>query len=323
MDASTAKKILEFVKCGGRVFCVDGLPSKSGGFADRDAKDQALKVVLEELISYKENFILLGKPETDCIEWFRKVQEQYNIKPYLTIDGVNPLIQQIRYSGNHFDIIFVTNSSYTQQYDVTIHPDQSLINKRDVYLWDAVTGNRYQLENKERWDFTLYPADSKLIICEKKNKIKVAPLKIAPKPENKYRMAGDWDVEFIPINSGPGSKIKMGVLKDLKETDFVNFTGRVVYKNSFSGKANWIDLGVVHGISDVKINGKPAGVRWYGRHVFDIDDLVSGSVNEIEISVVVVMCNYMKSLKDNPIAQGWTRNQPLQSLGLVGPVMIF
>jgi hypothetical protein len=115
----------------------------------------------------------------------------------------------------------------------------------------------------------------------------------------------------------------MGVLQDLKETDFVNFTGRVVYKNSFSGKANWIDLGVVHGISDVKINGKPAGVRWYGRHVFDIDDLVSGSVNEIEISVVVVMCNYMKSLKDNPIAQGWTRNQPLQSLGLVGPVMIF
>lgn len=323
MDASTAKKILEFVKCGGRVFCVDGVPSKGTGFFEKDGKDQALKMVLKELVSYKDNFILLSRPDNDCIAWFKKVQEQYNIKPYLTIDGVNPLIQQIRYSGSNFDLIFVTNSSYTNQYEVTIHPDNSLINKREAFLWDANTGSRYQLENKEQWNFTLYPADSKLIVCEKKNGIKAEPFKVAPKPENKYQMVGDWDVEFIPINNGSISRVKMGVLKDLKETDFVNFTGTVVYRNSFRGGADWLDLGVVHGISSVKINDKPAGVRWYGRHIFGIKDLVNGGVNEIEISVVVVMCNYMKSLKDNPVAQGWTRNQPLQSMGLVGPVMIF
>jgi len=46
-------------------------------------------------------------------------------------------------------------------------------------------------------------------------------------------------------------------------------------------------------------------------------------LNRVEIGIVVVMCNYMKSLKDNPIAQGWTRNQSIQSMGLMGPVMVF
>jgi hypothetical protein len=49
--------------------------------------------------------------------------------------------------------------------------------------------------------------------------------------------------------------------------------------------------------------------------------------NEIEISVVTSMGNYMKSLTDNPIAQYWTNEknkvQPLQSMGLIGPVTIY
>ena len=39
------------------------------------------------------------------------------------------------------------------------------------------------------------------------------------------------------------------------------------------------------------------------------------------------MGNYMKSLTDNPVAQYWTnegtKNQPLQSMGLMGPVTIY
>lgn len=39
------------------------------------------------------------------------------------------------------------------------------------------------------------------------------------------------------------------------------------------------------------------------------------------------MGNYMKSLTDNPIAQYWTNEknkiQPLQSMGLIGPVTLY
>jgi hypothetical protein len=40
-----------------------------------------------------------------------------------------------------------------------------------------------------------------------------------------------------------------------------------------------------------------------------------------------VMVNYMKTLKDNVVAQYWTnqkkKDQPLQSMGLAGPVTIY
>ena len=49
--------------------------------------------------------------------------------------------------------------------------------------------------------------------------------------------------------------------------------------------------------------------------------------NEIEITVTTSMGNYMKSLTDNPIAQYWTNEknkiQPLQSMGLTGPVIFY
>jgi hypothetical protein len=323
MDAATAKKLLEFVKCGGRIFCVDGIPSTGIGLLNKDAKDNALKAVIEELVSFKNNFIILHKPESNCIAWFKDLQQQYNITPYLTINGVNPFIQQIRYSTGTADMIFVVNSSNTNSYEVNIVPDESMIKGREAYVWDAVTGNRYKLENKEAWNFTLAAADSRLIVCESDKKIKAGVYKEVLPAQQAKLLADDWELEFVPINNGEVKKVKMQELKDIRESDFVNFTGKIIYRKSFRGKADWLDLGVVHGLSDVKVNGKDVGVRWYGRHLYPVKDFLNNDVNHVEVSVVVVMCNYMKSLKDNPIAQGWTRNQSLQSMGLIGPVTLF
>jgi len=44
----------------------------------------------------------------------------------------------------------------------------------------------------------------------------------------------------------------------------------------------------------------------------------------IRDSVVTVMGNYMKTLKDNKIAQAWTRRQDVvQPAGMVGPVTLY
>ena len=88
-----------------------------------------------------------------------------------------------------------------------------------------------------------------------------------------------------------------------------------------------INLGKVYGNSELKINGKGCGVKWYGRRIFAPEDCLKKGVNTIEISVTTSMGNYMKSLTGNPIAQYWTneknKNQPLQSMGLLGPVTIY
>jgi len=45
------------------------------------------------------------------------------------------------------------------------------------------------------------------------------------------------------------------------------------------------------------------------------------------VKVATSMGNYMKTLKDNPVAQYWTnekrKDQPIQSMGLIGPVTIY
>lgn len=322
MNASTAEKLLEFLKCGGQIFCIDRLPFKSAGFLNREANDKKLKAVMDEIISFKDKFIFLLKPDKDYISWFKSLQQQYPVKPYLTIHGVNPFIQQIRYSAPDFDLIFLANSAAGNRYELEIIPDESLIKNKQVYLWDAESGNRYRVEKKESWNFTLYPAESKIIICETGKKIKTENFK-EPQAQDKYKMNDQWEVEFFPVNNGEVKKLKMRVLKDLKDTEFVNFSGKVIYRNSFTGKADWLDLGIVHGVSEVKINGKEAGLRWFGRHLYSLKNFLNEGENKVEIGVVVVICNYMKSLKDNPVAQGWTKNQLMQSMGLAGPVWLF
>jgi hypothetical protein len=83
----------------------------------------------------------------------------------------------------------------------------------------------------------------------------------------------------------------------------------------------------VFGISELKVNGKDCGVKWYGRRIFMVADKFVQGRNTIEIKVTTTMGNYMKSLTDNPIAQYWTNEknkvQPLQSMGLIGPVTLY
>jgi len=121
-------------------------------------------------------------------------------------------------------------------------------------------------------------------------------------------------------------------LKDLKEMpEFVNFSGTILYRTNITfdikSKTAWLNLGKVFGVSELSINGENAGTRWYGQRIFAIDKFLKNGINNIEIKVVTTMGNYLKSLTDNAIAQYWTnekrKNQPLQSMGLLGPVIIY
>ena len=89
----------------------------------------------------------------------------------------------------------------------------------------------------------------------------------------------------------------------------------------------FINLGKVWGVSELRVNGQNCGSKWYGWRIFDIGKYLKPGLNEIEISVATSMGNYMKSLTDNPIAQYWTneknKTQPVQSMGLIGPVTMY
>ncbi|MDD7605866.1 MAG: hypothetical protein PUJ87_04095, partial [Prevotellaceae bacterium] len=87
----------------------------------------------------------------------------------------------------------------------------------------------------------------------------------------------------------------------------------------------YLNLGKVCEIAEVKINGRPAGVKWFGRRILDVNGLLHRGSNTIEVKVTTLMGNYMQTLKGNKVAQRFVikRNAPLRSMGLLGPVRLY
>jgi hypothetical protein len=79
-----------------------------------------------------------------------------------------------------------------------------------------------------------------------------------------------------------------------------------------------LDLGKVYDISEVKLNGKSLGTRWYGRHIYDATGTLKKGKNVLEVKVTTTLANYVRSLKDDPNA---IPSKPAPA-GLVGPVRL-
>ncbi|MBR5925689.1 MAG: glycoside hydrolase family 2, partial [Bacteroidales bacterium] len=110
---------------------------------------------------------------------------------------------------------------------------------------------------------------------------------------------------------------------------YKNFMGVATYTASFNVPAGslpkYLNLGKVGYIAEVTINGKPAGLHWYGDAVLDVTGLLKTGDNNIEVKVTTLMSNYLQTLKDNRIVQRFVlrRNTPLKPAGLIGPVVLY
>ena len=330
LTPSSAKQLHAFVANGGRVFCLEAYPEKSLGWNNYQQNDEEVKNWVSKMKSYPDRFIFLNKPESNFIEWYKTIQIKYGITPYVTIKAPKTYITQVRYQTKDAEIFMFNNSSNVHSYNLDVSFLKQVINRKHAWLWDAVSGERSKLEIKDgNFSIDLGPADSKLIVfsAEKQGKLwKPIPITNA----KSEILNNKWAVELRHCD-GSVKNTEMNFLADLKDLpDYVNFSGSVIYRSTFNvadvNSVHYLNLGKVYGISQVTINGKDAGTKWYGQRIYAIDGLLHNGINSIEIKVVTVMVNYMKTLTDNKVAQYWTNNlrksQPLQSMGLVGPVTI-
>jgi hypothetical protein len=330
LNPSTAKKLYEFVENGGRIFCLEAYPDKSLGWNNYQKKDEEVRFWISKMKNFSDRFVFLNKPESNFNEWYKSVQLKYDITPYVSIKSPQTFITQVRYQTNEEEIFIFNNASNAHNYNLDVTFSNKVITKKQAWLWDAVTGDRKKLKLQDgNLKIDLGPADSKVIVFNYDRKGEYwTPI---PTSSIKNKVINDnWKVEF-KHSDGSVKNAEMNVLSDLKDNpDYVNFSGTVIYRTNVQiadvNSVQYLDLGKVYGISELIINGKNAGTKWYGRRVHSTEGLLQKGLNSVEIKVVTVMGNYMKSLKDNKTAQYWTNNkwnpQPLHSMGLVGPVTI-
>jgi hypothetical protein len=333
LHTKTALKLLEFVSSGGRIFCIGTVPSKSTGWKDHEARDKEIAELVGKMKSFPDRFVQLNQPENDFIGWYGNIQKKYGLKPYVIFENPGPFLMQNRYQGDDgSEIIYIIHSHISNSCTTRILFSKEVVTSKQPWIWNPEDGKRYRvtLDNDSGLTLELGPADSFLFVFDKFRKgpeWKPLPTDLQPVGI----ISEGWNAEFRHCHDSSVKALKIETLVDIRDIpEFVSFAGTIIYRNYIrigDNKPSYLNLGKVFGISELKINGKDCGVKWYGRRIYMVrDHLVTGD-NLIEIKVTTTMGNYMKSLTENPVAQYWTNEknkvQPLQSMGMTGPVTLY
>ncbi len=329
---TSLSKLLDFVRTGGRIFCIGKYPEKSPGFDQYQEKDKEVQSLVEQLKAFPDRFILLKKPEDySFLEWYRMVMTKYQLPRYMEIENPDPWLMQVRYQmDDGCEIFFFANTHMHKGHQTRVTFDHAITRGRFGWVFDPENGEYHRISlNNHSFDMDLGPAESMIVLF---NKEKNGPV-WEPLPETgplKRTLQSGWEVELKHSREGWVKKIEMDKLQDLKETEYVSFTGTVTYRiKTTAGEIipQYLNLGKVWGVAEVWVNGKSCGVKWYGNRIYKIGELLHEGSNDIEIRVITTMGNYMKTLTDNPTAQKYTvrgtKDQPIQSMGLIGPVTLY
>ena len=139
-------------------------------------------------------------------------------------------------------------------------------------------------------------------------------------------------------------KLAAGSWAERSEEEIKYFSGTATYRRQFSLDARqkaagrlYLDLGEVHNLARVRLNGKDLGVAWKAPYVIEITQAVTTGANRLEIDITNTWVNRLIGDASKPDEQrvtsraaagggfgraGITATTPLLPAGLVGPVKI-
>jgi hypothetical protein len=113
-------------------------------------------------------------------------------------------------------------------------------------------------------------------------------------------LSGAWEVAFDPKWGGP-KKIAFDALQDWTarpEPGIKYYSGIATYRKTFNlaqvpGGKTYLDLGVVHDMARVRLNGKDLGVVWCAPWRVEVTGAIKAGDNPLEIEVVNRWANRM------------------------------
>ena len=329
VEPDTAKALANFVKAGGKIVFVDHAPDHAPGLTDSVNRSKLTKEIITAMVKeYPDKIIVV--PGTDPNGWFNWVPAtlaKTGIKPTVQISKPDRLLYQIHQSADGKDIFFFANLDISNA--KTFIAKFNVANKTP-WRWDPMSGTRYVLhsdKDKNTLDITLKPVESLLLVFEPEKSGE--PVREPVVHADDYLQIGTpWDLTLKYVG-GTTSKQKLASLVDFKdEPSLAQFSGTAIYRTEFDAtdtKYTLLSLGTIYGISDVTLNGKNLGHRWWGEHMYDTTGVLKTGKNILEVKVVTTLSNFFR-VWDNPVAKVWTQdkgnNRDLVSEGMVGPVRL-
>ncbi len=331
MEPQTAEAIAEYARSGGRVILAGSLPGRSLSFANAGENDKSVKRIFEEMLqNYPGRILTADEPENpaDLLPWTLGILEKIKIQKDVEINEPDKNLFQIRHTDGERDIWFFVNSNMAKKINTEItFPTGNKI----PWKWDPETGTRepYHFSGKPSLlNIQLDPLESLLLVFEP-GKAGIQKTQTGKETADTLLVIdGPWEAEFIHINGSSFTR-RFDELKDFgtsKDNQLNSFAGTVNYLTLVrsDGNCRWLSLNSLNrGVAEVSVNGKSAGICWYGKPLFNIDGLLNKGDNKIEIKYTTVLSNYVGSLKDNPAAVRWTAGYDKLRSGIDGPAVIF
>ena len=165
-------------------------------------------------------------------------------------------------------------------------------------LWNPVTGEQralpqYQQENGlTSVPLAFAPFQSFFVIFGAQDSVAATAAENFPALAKVQELAGAWEVAFDPKWGGPAT-VTFGKLADWTtraEPGIKYYSGLATYRKTFTatpvpGKKYCLDLGIVHDMARVRLNGKDLGVAWCAPWQVDITAALKTGENQIEIEV--------------------------------------
>ncbi|MBN1338659.1 MAG: hypothetical protein JXA03_05010, partial [Bacteroidales bacterium] len=324
LDIDTAKSLTEFAKEGGKIIFIGVKPFKSPDFINGNENDAAVKKITEDLMKNK-NVVLYPAPEGEVINWYKKMQDELGLKPFVRFVKTNKFLNQSAYLIGGAPMFFITNTSLSEH--ISVKAEFQADEKLSSWIWNPETGKKYLYPGlngrNNELQLEIPRAASLMIIFEDNSKGEVyKPISIQGQGKE---LSGSWSLNLKYIN-GQESSFVIGSLADFPDSEQAKtFAGEIIYEKRFESddkEFSCLDLGIVHGVSELIINGETIGSKWYGEHVYDIGSSVKKGENIIRIKITTIIGNYIKSLKDNPVSKTWTRRNEYRPLGISGPVRV-
>jgi len=323
LSPEAALKLVEFADAGGRVVFVGTTPHRSLSFKNARENDKIIEGSIEKMLS-NENVFQIPTPDKseDFIVWTKGLMQKIELHAQVEISNPVSHLYTLKQCFGEQEIYFFVNSDRKKmvEFDASIKAEN-----KTPYLWVPATGERFVLNNSE--DKTLHiklnALESALIVFEPA-KIDLPEYEFKTIPTKTTGLITGWDVKFEHVN-GTDFTRKMDELIDFKTSEdeaVQNFAGTVVYTGTFenSGRSKYVKLLEVNqAVTELTINGKPVGMRWYGSHTYNISSFLKEGTNEIEVKLTTTLVNYCRSLSDNPTARAWAgRYRTPFSSGLEG-----
>ncbi len=345
MSVELARRLSELVHAG--LTMVGRPPSRSLGFADYLSADQSVREIARELWGDMDGTartertvgkgrVIWGKPLADVLQ-------TQGVGPDVSLtDSAD--IEWIHRRGEGWDAYFISNQSKQPK---TL---AATFRVRDALpeLWRPDTG---KVEAPTQWQrdaggiqvsLSLDPVGSLFVVFGRSTEPAQRGSTPARREVEVIELDDAWDVSFADRNAQFDRLVSW---TERTEPDLRYFSGTAVYRQAFTLNAKWLgrdqdvllDLGQVHELAEVWLNGHELGVLWKLPFTMPVTSALRRGQNTLELRVTNTWRNRLigddgktGSQRHSYVVpmlrkgQPWlpSASEPLLPSGLLGPVRL-